>query len=317
MIDTVIHDGAEKRVHVLQLDVGELPGLKDHPVRPENKEVADRLTLVWGLRELRAGEELPNPFEVSGKSFYLGRLKSIHSVDKRLEKGWKDGSDKALALADGLKNKISQPLSIRRKLKWSDDGDEFDRERLNDGHFDTCWRTTHREIAVAVPVITIAMALGGNANVNHEELFWSGASALALCQVLEEAGYQTSLTAIAPTRYGYGVSEGRYQAMCITVKRAGEYMRSDALASVICLGATYRTYGFMATYLAPWKIDDSLGAHMAIESLMPQIVEAGAMDTPQITLPASYDRWGAKTAIENALEQLRAANLASLPEIAR
>jgi hypothetical protein len=243
----------------------------------------------------------------------LGRLSSIRSVDKRLEKGWKDGSDKALALADGLKEKISQPLSIRRKLKWSDDGDEFDRERLNDGHFDSCWRTTHREIAVAVPVITIAMSWGGNANTSHEELFWSGAAALALCQVLEEAGYQTSLTAIAPTRYEYG--SGKYQAMCVSVKRAGEYMRSDALASVICLGPTFRTYGFMATYLAPWSVGEGLGSHGNIEMLMPQIVEAGAMDTPQITLPDSRDRWSARAAIENALAQLRDANLAALPEV--
>jgi hypothetical protein len=311
MIDTVIRHG-EKRVHVMELDVGELPGLKDHPVRPENRETADRLMLPWGLRELKPGEFV-DPFDGGGgKAFYLGRLKSIHSVDKRLEKGWKDGSEKALALADGLADKISQPLSIRRRIRYADDGDEFDRERLNDGHYDTCWRTTHREIAVAVPVITIAMSWGANAHTSHEQLFWSGAAALALTQVLEKAGYQTSLTAIAPTRYD---TPGHFQAMCVTVKRAGEYMRSDALASVICLGATFRTYGFMGTYLAPWKIDDSLGSHHNIETLMPQIVEAGAMDTPQITLPDSRDRWSARAAIENALGQLRDANLASLPEV--
>jgi hypothetical protein len=314
MIDTVIHEGESKRVHVLEMDVGELPDLKNKKPHPDNVGIADRLRMVWGLREAREGED-PTPWDGSPKSFYLGRLKDIHSVDKRLEKGWKDGSEKALTLAAGLKDKISQPLSIRRKLRWSDDGDEFDRERLNDGHFDSCWRTTHREIAVAVPVITIAMSWGGNANTSHEQLFWSGAAALALCQVLEEAGYQTSLTAIAPTRYEYG--SGKFQAMCVTVKRAGEYMRSDALASVICLGPTFRTYGFMGTYLCPWGIDDALGSHGNIEMLMPQIVEAGAMDSPQITLPDSRDRWSAKAAIVNALEQLRAANLAALPEVLR
>ncbi len=47
MIDTVIRHG-EKRVHVLEVDVGELPGLKDFKVLPENQDIADRLTLVWG-----------------------------------------------------------------------------------------------------------------------------------------------------------------------------------------------------------------------------------------------------------------------------
>lgn len=311
MIDTVIRHG-EKRVHVLEVDVGELPGLKSHKVLPENQPIADRLMHIWGARKLKAGEAVD--IYDSPSSFYLGRLKNLASVDKRLEGGWKDGSEKSLKLAEGLADKISQPLSIRRRIKWSDNGDEFDRERLNDGHFDTCWRTTHREVAVAVPVITIAMSWGANANVSHEQMFWSGAAALALTQVLEKAGYQTSLTAIAPTRYDYG---GHNQAMCVTVKRAGEYMRSDALASIICLGATFRTYGFMGTYLAPWKISDDLGSHINIESLMPQIIEAGAMDAPQITLPDSRDEYSAKQAIVNALEQLRAANLAALPEVLR
>jgi hypothetical protein len=73
----------------------------------------------------------------------------------------------------------------------------------------------------------------------------------------------------------------------------------------------------MGTYLCPWGIDDALGSHGNIEMLMPQIVEAGAMDSPQITLPDSRDRWSAKAAIVNALEQLRAANLAALPEVLR
>ncbi len=298
-----------RKVHVLQLDVGELPDLKNHPVIPQNQEIADRLTLAWGMRERRSTGPI-EPFNTD-KAFYLGRLRDIYSVDKRLQKGWKDGSDKALALADGLMDQITQPLSIRRKLRWSDNGDEFDRERLNDGHFDACWRTTHRQIAVAIPVITIAMSWGANCMTSHDEFFWSGAAALALCRVLEYAGYQTSLTAIEPTRFGGGGA----QAMCVTVKSAGEYMRSDALASVICMGATFRTYGFMGNYCAPFPIDDSLGSHGNIEALMPEIIESGAMDVPQITLPDSRSEDSARRAIENALNELKAANLAALPEI--
>lgn len=308
MIDTTVTETTRegyRHIHVLEVDVAELADLKDHPVRPHNERmVAHRLKIDWGMAE-------PGPTDEprADSAFYLGKLKDIYSVEKRLVEGWKDGADKALKLSDDLLDRITQPLSIRRKLKWADDGDEFDRERLNDGHFDTAWRSTSRQIAVAVPVIQIAMSWGASAYTTHEQFFWTGATALALCRVLEHSGYQTALTIIQPTNF-YG---DKYQAMCVTVKRAGEYMRADALASVICMGATYRTYGFMGNYCAPFDIN-SVGSHGNIEMLMPAVISAGAMDVPQITLPDARSKEAARQTIKNALLELQAANLAALPE---
>ncbi|MCH7685413.1 MAG: hypothetical protein IH899_01815 [Planctomycetes bacterium] len=66
-----------RKVHVLQMDVGELPDLKNFPVIPENQEIQRKLTLKWGLREREPGEQNDDS---APRSFYLGRLKDIHAV---------------------------------------------------------------------------------------------------------------------------------------------------------------------------------------------------------------------------------------------
>jgi len=302
MKHTTIKHGS-KQVDVLYMDVSEITDLKDVKIRNEdNAPIQENLESTFGMR----------PGDRSERKFHLGDMHSIEDLDKRLTEGWAEGAEKALTLSEGLLEGIQAPLSIRRRIRYADDGDEFDKERLIDGHLDTCWRTTVRQIAVATPIINIATGWGGNCIMSHDKLFWSGAAALALCNVLEGSGYQTSLTCISPTRLE---DWAQYNATCIEVKQAGEYMRPDALASVLCFAPTFRVYGFMGIYTGNHKTTMGLGYHIPVEDLIPAIIETGFMAVPQIVLPDSYNKNAARKTVENALAELQAANMAALPEI--
>ncbi len=294
-------DHGDKVTWVLGVDVHEVVDLLDLKPPQKNKALRREVEENWnGQRNWGMA-----------KSFYLGRLKSLDSIKKLHEKGWKRGSEKAMELADGLMDKVSQPVGIRRRIHWGDDGDEFDRERLNDGHFDSCWRSSKRAIAPATPIINIAVGWGGNANLSHDQLFWSGAAALALIRILENAGYQTSLTAVCANDRN---SETEHIAICCRVKQAGEYLRSDAVASIICHAATFRTFLFAAYASAPFKQDPGLGHNCRVDKVIPACIDSGVIEAPQVLLPDAFTERSAKDAIDNALRDLAAANLAALPE---
>ncbi len=294
--------GAVKRTWVVGMDVHEIPDLMDIDTPNFNEQARATLDGHWA----GTGDNMPP------KSFYLGRLKSLEALEKIHHKGWAKGAEKAMALADGLLDNVAQPKGIRRKIRWGDDGDEFDKERLLDGHLDSCWRTSTRQYAVATPIINIAVGWGGNCNMSHDELFWSGASALALCRVLENAGYQTSLTAICANDIH---SEDMHIALCCRVKQAGEYLRPDAVASIICLGATFRTYLFAAYVASPFRMPTGLGHNCRVDRVIPAAIESGVLEAPQVVLPDAYTEADARDSVENALRELAAANLAALPEI--
>lgn len=291
-----------RKTWVLSLDVSEVPDLaKLTPIPGNAARFRDLLDCYNG----KTSSSDYNP-----RSFYLDDAPNLTFVDKRFQQGWKEGAEKALKLADGLVDNVTQPLSIRRRVRFSDDGDEFDRERLIDGHLDQAWRTTSRQMAVATPIINIATAWGGNAHMSHDQLFWSGAAAIALVRILEAAGYQTSLTAVMPNVQ----SSGNYLAVCATVKAAGEYLRPDAIASTLCYGPTFRTYGFLAIVGCPWQTDSSLGSMTEIAQVIPAAIDTGMIERPQIVIPSCYNEAAAKSAIMAALSELQAANLAALPE---
>lgn len=299
------------------VDVHEVPDLQTMEPPPSNVGVKQQQCADLGLPG--AGDK----YSCNPKTFFLDTLASVEALDKRHHEGWKNGADRAMKLCEGLMDEIASPLSIRRRIRWGDEGDEFCKERMMDGHLDSAWRGTSRQIAVANPIIHIVTPVGGNAGRVHEELFWSGAAALALCTTLEEAGFQTKLTAISSCRYGSEDSDGdlpggtyhpHLQNVVINVKEPGEYIRPDAVASIICLGATFRTYVFYAYTCAPRPTDSGLGTTSLIDRSIPWLVEQGAIEVPQIILPDTYDEATAKKAVNDALKELHAANLAGLPD---
>lgn len=88
---------------------------------------------------------------------------------------------------------LPTPKSRRRVARWSDDGDEFCRDRAESGF--PAWRGTYREMRTGPQVITIVADMATPARRDSSEILWRGAAAILLTQICEQAGYRVELVA--------------------------------------------------------------------------------------------------------------------------
>jgi hypothetical protein len=182
-------------------------------------------------------------------SAWMGGLHSWDEAKVLLEKGWPEGAERLRTLAGKLAAQVPQAKSIRRKLTWADDGDEICRDRLQSGHIEQCWRTMRRSPFVAPQTVAIETTWGGHYGQTAEELFWQGAAAAVLTDILEEAGYRVEV-------YANRVSEwnGKHHCIRVKVKEADMPMRLDGMAAVLCHAGIFRTFGFLCIEQAEFEI---------------------------------------------------------------
>jgi hypothetical protein len=183
---------------------------------------------------------LRTAFEHYG-SEWMGGLHNWKEATAMLENGWPEGAERLRALASKLAGQVPQAKSIRRKLTWADEGDEVCNDRLRGGQIDQCWRTMRRRPFVAPQTVAIETAWGGHYGQTAEELFWQGAAAAVLTDILEEAGYRVELYA---NRVSQRRSGDRHLSR-VKVKEAEMPMRSDGVAAVLCHAGIFRTFGFL------------------------------------------------------------------------
>jgi hypothetical protein len=184
-------------------------------------------------------------------SAWMGGLHSWDEAEALLEKGWPEGAERLRALAGKLTAQVPQARSIRRRLAWVDNGDEVCKDRLQAGQIDQCWRTMRRAPFVAPQTVAIETTWGGHYGQTAEELFWQGAAAAVLTDILEEAGYRVEL-------YANRVSErgGHRHCTRVKVKEADMPMRLDGVAAVLCHAGIFRTFGFLCIEQAEFDVGD-------------------------------------------------------------
>jgi len=185
------------------------------------------------------------------RSEWMGGMHSWKEATAILENGWPEGAERLRALAGKLSPQLPQAKSIRRKATWADDGDEICKDRLQSGQIEQCWRTMRRSPFVAPRTVAIETPWGGHYRQTEEELFWQGAAAAVLTDILEEAGYRVEL-------YANRVSEEHGHKHCtrLKVKEADMPMRLDGVAAVLCHAGIFRTFGFLCIEQAEFDVDD-------------------------------------------------------------
>jgi hypothetical protein len=190
-----------------------------------------------------------------GASWY-GGLKSKEDAAAILANGWTEGASKASKLRDELGVELPRAKSRRRRKTWSHDGSSLSVDRALAGQWDRAFRSTERELSDGSSTcVTLVAGWGGNCNRTSEELFWSGAVMLVLCDLIEEAGQSVKLCAVAKGQ----VPNGNTIINSVVVKDHGEPLRIDALAGIVCHAGIFRSFGFRAVASSPWDVGYGLG----------------------------------------------------------
>lgn len=288
--------GSLHRVWIRRMEMHEIPDLLEIGLPSDtNRDLWERTK-----RERLAGSDAP-------LIWYGGQ--TLAETSAMLKTGYTKGAKKAAELARQIEREMPDPVSRKRKLIWSDNGDEIDRDRIYSGQIEVAWRTTKRKPQRAPQVISIAVPWGDNCGTGNEEMFWPAAAAIALTDLLEKAGYSVDLRAIS---VGHHYDDGsHYTGLEITVKHPNEPLRPDAVAAVFHAGS-FRYFGIPAIAGTPNPINDGYGSCQGLENGMPILTAAKLTDPAHLALKHVYSGDAAKTEVLRQLKLLESGNFMAL-----
>ncbi len=194
-------------------------------------------------------------------SFTGRRFSDWAEVYKATREVWPEGIEVLeRMLVDLGGTELPKPVSRKRKMRFAeDDGDELDYDRLRAGQ--AFWRYTRRANTKGPATITIMVDVAANCQVNHQNILWRGAAAVALTKILEEAGYRVELWLIDKTVEVWANNNRNWDidsmhAVCL--KRPGDVLDTSTLISAVS-GWCFRTVFFRALCAGSYHIDPSLG----------------------------------------------------------
>ena len=164
---------------------------------------------------------------------------NVKELQNRLQNGWADGVKKIEQIAT---RELSAPASVRRRRFKSDQGDELDMQAVWRGDLSRSWSRTRRANRVGSRSVTIVIDLCASAGVTSDRLFWRGASALRLAQLLTESGYSVALYG------GFGGSRSDASGK-LTVGQLAEIKSQDSPLDMDKLAALTAMSGFFRTSL--------------------------------------------------------------------
>lgn len=244
------------------------------------------------------GECTPTPKSAE----WRGGLKSTAQLDALMMEGWREGGVKLSELASALTADIPASKSRRRRARWADDGDDLDVDKALAGDWDTAYRVCKREITSGSSTLELIVPWGGNCFATVDELFWGGAVAVVLTDILENAGYSVRLVSVCVDL----VHCGGLQVSRVVVKEAGEALRLDESASALCHAGVFRTLGFKQVISAPWPVDTGLGSIQSLGTFASELTAINEYpdDKTGIVLPQIYDRSKALTTIKDVLTKI-------------
>jgi hypothetical protein len=199
--------------------------------------------LAWGRSPVASNEHNARLLDAS-RRFHLTRKPGWYGAASAEEvlslRGWPEGLEIAQRYATMLPEfSVKQAV---RAAAWSDDGDEFCRDRFDAGLEDP-WRTRKRLLRPTRPILKLTCAIGGNCNRSADELIWMGAAAFAMVDAAERAGYRIEVEACSPLERAW--LHGRTITQClrrIRVKAADDALDRETTVMVLACPMFFRWY---------------------------------------------------------------------------
>jgi hypothetical protein len=269
------------------------------------RATSSTVAIDWTLQEFAHAFRQPAPSHNSaeiertrnsGGGSWYGGISTVADAERLLDRGWSDGA----ARLESMARDVTPPTARCRKRKpvWRDQGDELDVDRALVGDWGTAWRASHRMWSPGPSTVDLYAAIGGNAHRSADELFWAGATAAILTDLLEGAGYTVRVigSIVAINRN----DSQRAMVTRVVVKETSEPLRLDALAAVACHAGVFRTLGFRALLESPVYTD--LGNTTAVpwSRLESQLRDGG--EWPEgLIIDAAYDRESCLAEIKRVL----------------
>lgn len=171
----------------------------------------------------------------------------LATLEQRIREGWAEGAAMIAGLAA---SELPDPVSLKRRREWADQGDELDIHRVYAGKLDTAWSRMGKRNSRAPRRITIMCDLSCPWFQKADSLAWRGVAALKLSDALEAAGYQVQILA---ANCAVGVNDDRKKAVGHEAVAALVPIKHyDAPLDLCSLASVLVAPGFKRRYLHPW-----------------------------------------------------------------
>lgn len=204
--------------------------------------------------------------------------------------GYAKGVERLAELSARIADAVPVPAVLRPRYRWSDEGDDYDILRTYAGQFETAFGGWEPVPYRGPRVVQLNVPLGGNCREDWEAMFWRAACGLAVCDVLQKAGFAVEMYSVnvcAQPEYG---SRDSYGVTRVLIKGAGDFENLSSLAYVASLTAWFRTFGFRLNAVTPFAHSAGWGGPRSPASAQAQAAlgELGWLDEGRL-LSATFD----------------------------
>jgi hypothetical protein len=166
-----------------------------------------------------------------GRNWLGAGCQTGRDVLKLMREGWKEGRDRLNELRGKIGTVELVPQDRKRRKIRADMGDSLDIHAVYAGRLETAWtvaRRTNTRGPQRIDIVANMICYGGE---HADVLFWRGAAAAVLVDILESAGYMVRLV----VNFG-GNAEGNPTSCRITVKDHGMPFDVTSTSAVILPG---------------------------------------------------------------------------------
>jgi hypothetical protein len=171
---------------------------------PSNNPINEPLRMAWGYDDNRP-------------SWYGADCPTGRDVQTKMREGWSQGRDRLNELRDSIAEIDNPPQDRRRKLTRTNAGDALDIHSVYSGRLDIAWRVARRRNNAGPQRVDLCANMICSGGEHADVLFWRGAAAALLTDILESAGYSVRLV----VAFGGKVADRENVSCRITVKDHG------------------------------------------------------------------------------------------------
>lgn len=219
----------------------------------------------WGDYVTRA--EMPESTPVMGAASHL--VDSFHTAEwcgtqtfedaaKLARDGWADGASRLSELTARLEGKIGNVSAVRHIAYAMSGPGVLDMGRYLMGHPEPymVWRESE-ELQDINPerIVRIVVNAGANSNLSSQRIWWRGAAACAITDLIESTGARVEIELVRKNR-----SQGMHTRR-ILAKRAQDHVAPEILAFALAHNASHRRIDFAVRETLPTATRRAIGAH--------------------------------------------------------
>lgn len=176
---------------------------------------------------------------------WYGTTEGISGVKEIVSNGWESGQSKINKLAGQID--IPPAKSVRRRTVRGASGQNLNMSAVYAGNLSTCWTSRRRQSQRGISKITMLVSVGDHAGVDSEVLFWKGAAAVKVADILNTAGYTVRITGYSNilSHYRNATTTNNEDAVySYNVKAHQEVLDVDRTATILALGGFFRYFVF-------------------------------------------------------------------------